>query len=69
MSGYIPVVAYRTMLTEAPLFNRAKGIEAEHISSIIFSLSSFTPWPEAASELYRPSDRHLSAKLVATFAT
>jgi hypothetical protein len=27
-----------------------------------------TPWPESASELYRPSDRRLSAKLVATFA-
>jgi hypothetical protein len=27
-----------------------------------------TPWPEPASELYRPSDRRLSAKLVPTFA-
>jgi hypothetical protein len=27
-----------------------------------------TPWPETASELYRPSDRHLSAKLVPNFA-
>jgi hypothetical protein len=27
-----------------------------------------TPWPEFASELYRPSDRRLSAKLVPTFA-
>jgi hypothetical protein len=27
-----------------------------------------TPWPEPASELYRPSDRRLSAKLVLTFA-
>jgi hypothetical protein len=26
------------------------------------------PWPEPASELYRLSDRHLSAKLVPTFA-
>jgi hypothetical protein len=26
------------------------------------------PWPESASELYRPSDRRLSAKLVQTFA-
>jgi hypothetical protein len=25
-----------------------------------------TPWPESASELYRPSDRRLSAKLVPT---
>jgi hypothetical protein len=27
-----------------------------------------TPLPEFASELYRPSDRRLSAKLVSTFA-
>jgi hypothetical protein len=27
-----------------------------------------TPWPESASELYRPSDRRLSANLVPTFA-
>jgi hypothetical protein len=26
-----------------------------------------TPWPESASELYQPSDRRLSAKLVSTF--
>jgi hypothetical protein len=26
-----------------------------------------TPWRESASELYRPSDRRLSAKLVLTF--
>jgi hypothetical protein len=26
-----------------------------------------TPWPESASELYRPSDRRLSAKIVPTF--
>jgi hypothetical protein len=27
-----------------------------------------TPWSESASELYRPSDRRLSAKWLATFA-
>jgi hypothetical protein len=27
-----------------------------------------TPWSESASELYRPSDRHLSAKCLPTFA-
>jgi hypothetical protein len=27
-----------------------------------------TPWPESASELYRPIDRRLSSKLVPTFA-
>jgi hypothetical protein len=44
-------------------------------SSVIFSVVVFavasikkTPWAESASELYRPSDRRLSAKLVPTFA-
>jgi hypothetical protein len=27
-----------------------------------------TPWPESASELYRPDDCRVSAKLVPTFA-
>jgi hypothetical protein len=27
-----------------------------------------TPWFESASELYRPNDRHLSAKWLPTFA-
>jgi hypothetical protein len=30
--------------------------------------SFITPWPESARELYRPSDSHLSAKLVPHFA-
>jgi hypothetical protein len=29
---------------------------------------TLTPWPWSASELYRPSDRRLLAKLVRTFA-
>jgi hypothetical protein len=31
-------------------------------------LQKQTPWPESASELYRPSNSRLSAKLVSTFA-
>jgi hypothetical protein len=31
-------------------------------------MPEFDPWPESASELYRPSDRSLSAKLVLIFA-
>jgi hypothetical protein len=30
-------------------------------------LKYFFPWPESTSELYRPSDRGLSAKLIPTF--
>jgi hypothetical protein len=33
----------------------------------IHSKKKKTPWPKFASELYRPSDRRLSAKLVPTF--
>jgi hypothetical protein len=29
--------------------------------------AKLTPWPEPASELYRPSDSYLLAKLVPTF--
>jgi hypothetical protein len=32
------------------------------------TIAEKTPWPESVSELYRPSDRRLSAKLVPAFA-
>jgi hypothetical protein len=38
------------------------------LESIISVTHSLTPWPESVSELYRPSDRRMSAKLVPTFA-
>jgi hypothetical protein len=34
----------------------------------IFTVKKKTPWSESASELYRPSDRRLSAKWLPTFA-
>jgi hypothetical protein len=34
----------------------------------IINTKNATLWPESANELYRPSDRRLSAKLVPTFA-
>jgi hypothetical protein len=49
-------------------------VTAMHPPSAICSGSStahsdlqLTPWPEFASELYRPSDSRLSTKLVQTF--
>jgi hypothetical protein len=39
---------------------------AEYRTIVFFKEN--TPWPESANELYRPSDRRLSAKLVPTFA-
>jgi hypothetical protein len=34
----------------------------------LYIKKNWTPWPESTSELYRSSDRRLSAKLVPTFA-
>jgi hypothetical protein len=36
------------------------------LSHTINNKQKQTPWPQSTSELYRPSDRHLSAKLVPT---
>jgi hypothetical protein len=38
------------------------------LTEYLYPYKTKTPWPESASELYRPSDRLLSAKLVPTFA-
>jgi hypothetical protein len=48
-----------------------KTVETRHKSfwvSLNWNFLFFTPWPQSASELYRPSDRSLSAKLVPTYA-
>jgi hypothetical protein len=37
-------------------------------SLVIKNKKKKTPWSESASELYRPSDRRLSAKCLPTFA-
>jgi hypothetical protein len=39
-----------------------------YISPILVNRLTLTPWLYSASELYRPSDRSLSAKLVPTIA-
>jgi hypothetical protein len=44
------------------------GGELGHQRDTIKQKTKRSPWPESASELYRPSDRRLSAKLVTTFA-
>jgi hypothetical protein len=36
--------------------------------NIIITTQKKTPWPQSTSELYRPSERGLSAKLVPIFA-
>jgi hypothetical protein len=42
--------------------------DVHHLSSWTFKQKQQTPWPESVSEIYRPSDRRLSAKLVPTSA-
>jgi hypothetical protein len=44
------------------------GSEINFAKRLTFGQKQLTPWPESASELYRPSGRSLSAKLVPTFA-
>jgi hypothetical protein len=62
-----------------PAFEQAKVLYTLDRTAITISLiytctatlkntkKNSTPWPESASELYQPSYRRLSAKLVATF--
>jgi hypothetical protein len=40
----------------------------EQVTSLPQVSKKKTPWSESTSELYRPSDRRLSAKLLPTFA-
>jgi hypothetical protein len=44
------------------------GPGTEYVIAVAHKKQKKTPWPESASELYRPSDRRLSVKLVPTFA-
>jgi hypothetical protein len=41
--------------------------EFTHVRPVSTTYFIYAPWPESYSELHRPSDRRLSAKLVATF--
>jgi hypothetical protein len=57
------------MVTGYLLQQRRKSRYTEVIIQSLRALDyKKTPWLESASELYRQSDRRLSAKLVATFA-
>jgi hypothetical protein len=45
-----------------------KKLYYKEIKILNYKDKNKTPWPESASELYRQTDRRLSAKLVPTFA-
>jgi hypothetical protein len=49
-----------------PSNNKHHGIFTSNASTVIYKC--LAPWAGSTSELYRPRDRHLSAKLVPTFA-
>jgi hypothetical protein len=49
-------------------FSRLSAALVGFLSSLYCIYNTRTPWPQSANEVYRPSDRRLSAKLVPTFA-
>jgi hypothetical protein len=60
---FLPLSSYGRNITAHTLLQpHVRLAEIENLAK------NETPWPESASELYRPSDRRLSAKLVPTFA-
>jgi hypothetical protein len=72
-----PSSRYRGLWRCSPIVVSALKMEAAYFSEmLVFStkargnskLKLKTPWSESASELYRPSDRRLSAKWLPTFA-
>jgi hypothetical protein len=50
------------------LFNGDVRTESKQRQNILTYIKKQTPWPESVSELYRPGDSCLSAKLVQNFA-
>jgi hypothetical protein len=52
-----------------PAFRSTTCFSTMNLTITVLDIShKKTPWPESTSELYQPSDRCLSAKLVPTFA-
>jgi hypothetical protein len=52
----------------APVHRNTQRTARQKVKMRGFHLrKAITPWPQSASDLYRPSDRRLSAKLVPTF--
>jgi hypothetical protein len=70
---FLALVARQLLLNDERFTGYVKGafafptlaVSESTISRIVIKK---TPWSESASELYRPSDRRLSAKRLPTFA-
>jgi hypothetical protein len=58
--GFEPTISVLELVKTVHALDRA--------ATVIGRLCNRTPWPQSACELYRQSDRRLSAKLVPTFA-
>jgi hypothetical protein len=52
----------------APIYDKMPTADKHFDSPEVASVYQVVPWPESASELYRPSNHRLSAKLMPTFA-
>jgi hypothetical protein len=72
VNAYFPnVIAYGTYSLNSALKSSEALCSDTSDNAPQYSLlrgQNRTPWSESASELYRPSDRRLSAKLMSTFA-
>jgi hypothetical protein len=73
--GYNNTTGYKTVKTSvtaayyfsANYFRKETFLDIACMLLSTFTTNKQTPWPESASELYRPSDRSLSAKLLPIF--
>jgi hypothetical protein len=67
-NGNTSVIEIKKRFSETS-YARLNGVTTQRTTIRITAKTRLKiPWPESASELYRPSDRRLSAKLVPTFA-
>jgi hypothetical protein len=64
LSKKVKIIIYNTIILPVVLY-LISDIREEHNKT---KQNKQTPWSESASELYRASDRHLSAKWLPTFA-
>jgi hypothetical protein len=49
------------------MFGRFFALVSLYVADMIAYYTNRTPWSESTSELYRPSDRRFSVKLLSTF--
>jgi hypothetical protein len=65
---YVLVSQSRLLMQLLGFWTLSRTMDNEHHFNNCIHILKQTPWSEFMSKLYRLSDRHLSAKLVPTFA-